>query len=79
MIGRERRHDRGRASRSERGVVVVDDAGDSPIARALGWRSFVLAAVVLRDETVARAARRAATGAPLGAFDGELVGRSRRG
>ena len=37
----------------ERGVVVVDDSGDSPLALALGWRSFVLAAVVLREETVA--------------------------
>ena len=58
----------------DRGVVIVDDAGDSPIARALGLRSFVLAAVVLRDETVAllHAGR---DGRALGAFDGELVGR----
>ena len=57
----------------ERGVVVVDDAGDSPLALALGWRSFVLAAVVLRDETVALV-HAGAVGRPLGAFDGELVG-----
>jgi DNA-binding NarL/FixJ family response regulator len=64
----------------ERGVVIVDDppsrgagAGDSPVALALGWRSFVLAAVVLRDETVALV-HAGAEGRPLGAFDAELVG-----
>ena len=57
----------------ERGAVVVDDRSDSPIAQALGWRSFVLAAVVLRDETVALL-HAAPDGRPLGAFDGELVG-----
>ena len=57
----------------ERGAVVVDDVHDSPVALALGWRSFVLAAVVLRDETVALV-HAGAEGRPLGAFDGELVG-----
>jgi len=57
----------------ERGVVVVDDSGDSPIALALGWRSFVLAAVVLREETVALLHAGSDTRS-LGAFDGELVG-----
>ena len=57
----------------ERGAVVVDDIHDSPVALALGWRSFVLAAVVLRDETVALV-HAGPEGRPLGAFDGELVG-----
>ncbi len=57
----------------ERGVVIVDDRSDSPVALALGWRSFVLAAVVLRDETVALL-HAGPDGRSLGAFDAELVG-----
>jgi DNA-binding NarL/FixJ family response regulator len=57
----------------ERGAVIVDDRNDSPIGIALGWRSFVLAAVVLRDETVALL-HAGPDGRSLGAFDAELVG-----
>ena len=57
----------------ERGAVIVDDRNDSPLALALGWRSFVLAAVVLRDETVALL-HAGPDERALGAFDSELVG-----
>ena len=58
----------------ERGALVVDDRNDSPVALALGWRSFVLAAVVLRDETVALLhAAGPPEGPPLGAPHRELV------
>ena len=59
----------------ERGAHVVADRHDSPLAIALGWRTYVLAAVVLRDETVALLhATSPLEGRPLSEFDGELVG-----
>jgi DNA-binding NarL/FixJ family response regulator len=58
----------------ERGVLLIDDPRDSPLAAALELRAFVLAAVVLRGETVALIhAGAPSEGRPLSELHRELV------